>query len=129
MNILDENILESQRQTLRSWRIRVRQIGKDVDRKGMKDDELIPFLLDQRRPTFFTRDLGFYERTLCHGRYCLVCLAVGQYEAATFVRRLLRHPEFNTQAKRMGAVVRISSAGLQVWRLHAEQEVHLSWSG
>jgi hypothetical protein len=129
VNILDENILESQYQTLRSWRIRVRQIGRDVGRKGMKDDELIPFLLDQRRPTFFTRDLGFYERKLCHSYYCLVCLAVGQYEAATFVRRLLRHPEFNAQAKRMGVVVRVSSAGLQAWRLHAEQEVHLSWSG
>ena len=128
MNVLDENILESQRQTLRNWRIRVRQIGKDVGRRGMKDDELIPFLLDQRRSTFFTRDLGFYERKLCHGGYCLVCLAVGQYEAATFVRRLLRHPGFNTQAKRMGSVIRVSGARLQVWRLHAEQEVHLSWS-
>ena len=128
MNVLDENILESQRQTLRSWRIRVRQIGEDVGRKGMKDDGLIPFLLDQRRSTFFTRDLGFYERKLCHGGYCLVCLAVGQYEAATFVRRLLRHPGFNTQAKRMGSVIRVSGARLQVWRLHAEQEVHLSWS-
>ncbi len=128
MNILDENILESQRQTLRSWRIRVRQIGQDVGRKGMKDEELIPFLLDQHRPTFFTRDLGFYERKLCHSRYCLVCLAVGQYEAATFVRRLLRHPESDTQTKRMGAVVRVSGAGLQVWRLDAEQEGRLSWS-
>ena len=129
MNILDENILESQRQTLRSWRIRIRQIGEDVGRKGMKDDELIPFLLNQRRPKFFTRDLGFYERKLCHRRHSLVCLAVGQYEAATFVRRLLRHPDFNTQEKRMGAIIRVSSAGLQVWRLHAEHEIRLSWSG
>ena len=76
MNILDENILESQRQLLLSWRIRVRQIDEDIGRKGMKDDEIIPFLHGQRRPTFFTRDLGFYERRLCHPRYCLVCLAV-----------------------------------------------------
>jgi hypothetical protein len=128
VNVLDENILESQRQTLQSWRIRVRQIGKDIGRKGIRDDALIPFLLDQRRPTFFTRDLGFYDRKLCHARYCLVCLAVGPYEAAVFVRRLLRHPEFNTQAKRMGAVIRASSAGLQVWRFHTEQEIHLPWS-
>ena len=128
MNILDENILESQRQLLRSWRVRVRQIGADIGRKGMKDDEIIPSLLDLRRPTFFTRDLGFYDRKLCHARYCLVCLAVGQYEASAFVRRLLRYPEFSTQAKRMGTVIRVSSAGLQVWRLHAEQEIHLLWS-
>ena len=34
MNILDENIIASQRQRLRSWRIRVRQIGVDIARKG-----------------------------------------------------------------------------------------------
>ena len=128
MNILDENILESQRQILRSWRIRVYQIGYDVSRKGIQDDEIIPFLLQQRRPTFFTRDLGFYDRRLCHARYCLVCLAVGQYEVAVFARRLLRHPEFRTQGRRMGAVIRVSSAGLQVWRLRVEQEVFVPWS-
>ncbi len=128
MNVLDENILKNQRQILRSWRIPIRQIGYDVGRKGMKDDEIIPLLLQLRRPTFFTRDLGFYERSLCHARYCLVCMAVGRHEAATFIRRLLQHPEFNTQAKRMGTVIRISRAGLRVWRLHAEQEIALSWS-
>jgi hypothetical protein len=37
MNILDENIPESQRQLLRSWRIRVRQIGYEVGRRGNSD--------------------------------------------------------------------------------------------
>jgi hypothetical protein len=127
MNILDENIPESQRQLLRSWRVSVRQIGHDVGYKGIKDHEIIPFLHSLRRPTFFTRDLGFYERRLCHAQYCLVCMAVGQYETATFIRRLLRHSEFSTQAKRMGAVIRVSHSGLRVWRLHAEEEVALSW--
>lgn len=101
MNILDENILATQRQLLRSWRIRVRQIGYDIGRKGMSDDEIISFLHRQRHPTFFTRDLGFYERDLCHSGYCLVSLAVEKNEAAVFVRRVLRHPEFDTKAKRM----------------------------
>jgi hypothetical protein len=127
VNILDENVLKNQRQILQSWRISIRQIGYDVGRKGMKDDEIIPFLHSLRRPTFFTRDLGFYDRSLCHAQYCLICMAVGKYEAATFVRRLLRRPEFSTQAKRMGAVIRLSRAGLRVWRLHAEQEIALSW--
>jgi hypothetical protein len=101
MNILDENILDSQRQILQGWRIRVYQIVYEVSRKGIRDEEIIPFLLEQHRPTFFTRDLGFYDRKLCHLHYCLVCLAVGQYEVAAFVRRLLGHAEFKTQAKRM----------------------------
>jgi len=96
VNILDENILESQRQLLRSQRVSVRQVGLDVGRKGMKDDEVMPLLHTLRRPTFFTRDLGFYDRGLCHPRYCLICMAVGQYEIAAFVRRLLRHSAFDT---------------------------------
>jgi hypothetical protein len=128
VNILDENIPESQRQILRSWRVPIRQIGRDVGRKGMKDDEIIPLLRGLRRPTFFTRDLGFYERDLCHARYCLICMAVGRNEVAAFVRRLLRHPELDTRAKRMGEVVRVSRAGLRVWRLHAEAETAFLWS-
>ena len=59
MNILDENIPESQRQLLRSWRIRTQQIGHELGRRGMKDEEIIPLLHQLRRPTFFTRDLDF----------------------------------------------------------------------
>jgi hypothetical protein len=113
VNILDENILESQRQLLRKWGVPFRQIGYEIGRMGMKDDEIIPFLLSLRNPTLFTIDRHFYKRTLCHTRYGLVYLNVGQSEAAIFVRRLLRHPEFDTQAKRMGTVIRASQQGLQ----------------
>jgi len=88
VNVLDENIIKDQRQLLRSWRISVRQIGYNIGRRGMQDEEIIPFLLRLRRPTFFTRDLGFYQRSLCHRQYCLVCLAVEKYEAAIFIRRV-----------------------------------------
>jgi hypothetical protein len=59
MNILDENIIASQRQRLRSWRIPVRQIGVDIARKGLQDEEILPFLHHLHRPTFFTRDRVF----------------------------------------------------------------------
>jgi len=127
MNVLDENIPRNQRQLLRGWRIPIRQIGYDIGRKGIKDDEIIPLLHQLGRPTFFTRDSGFYERRLCYARYCLVYLAVDKYEAAVFVRRLLHHREFDTEAKRMGAVIRVSHAGVSVWRLHAEQKTRFQW--
>ena len=127
MNILDENIPESQRQLLRSWRIRVRQIGYEVGRGGMKDDRIIPLLHLLKRPTFFTRDVGFYDHRLCHLHYCLVYLAVSQYEAASFIRRFLRHPMFNAQTRRIGKVVRVSHAGIRVWRLHGAGEERLRW--
>ena len=127
MNLLDENIPENQRQLLQSWRISIRQIGYDVGRKGMKDDEIISFLQQNRSVTFFTRDLGFYDRRLSHRKYCLVCLATDKYEVAVFVRRLLRHKEFNTERKRMGLVIRASRAALSVWRLNSKKEAHIDW--
>jgi hypothetical protein len=56
-----------------------------------------------------------------------VCLDVRQDEAATFVRRLLRHRKFNTQAKRMGKVIRLSTVGLSVWEIHGEKENNFAW--
>ncbi len=80
----------------------------------MKDENIIPFLLDLRRPTLFTLDSDFYKRALCHHRYCLVYLSVDQYDSAIFILRLLRHFNFNSVAKRMGCVLRVSENGLSV---------------
>ena len=55
-------------------------------------------------------------------------MEVGQQEAATFVRRFLRHSEFDTAAKRMGKVIRLSSVQLVVWAVRTEQEVTLDWA-
>ena len=127
MNILDENILQDQRERLQGWRIPIHQIGHDAGRKGMKDSEIIPFLFERRQPTFFTRDQDFCDPSLCHQRYCLVFLAVEKDEVAIFVRRLLNHPELDTKTKRMGAVIRVTHAGLSLWRLNAEREIHFGW--
>ena len=127
MNILDEQIVENQRQLLKSWRIAVRQIGHDIGKKGMKDYQIIPFLLQLRHTTFFTLDFDFYKRNLCHSRYCLVCMDVKKQEAAEYTRRLLRHSEFDTVAKRMGKVIRVSSMGLTVWSPRAEREMFFDW--
>ena len=127
MNILDENISKSQRQLLESWRISIKQIGVNSGRGGMKDNEIIPFLQKLRRPTFFTREDGFFKPQLCHARYGLIYLDVEKSEAAIFIRRLLRHPEFNTQVKRMGNVIRVSHTGMACWRLHVRDELHFKW--
>ena len=128
MILLDENIPEDQCQLLRSWRIRFRQIGQDVGRQGMNDEQhILPLLRESGRPTFFSRDLGFFDKGWCHKHYALICLAVSQNEVARFVRRLLRHPAFNTKAKRMGTVIRIGPVDLRVWRVHAHEEEIVEW--
>jgi hypothetical protein len=55
MIILDEDIRADQRELLRQRRIAVRQIGHDIAEKGIKDQAILPFLHQLRRPTFFTR--------------------------------------------------------------------------
>jgi hypothetical protein len=129
MNLLDENIPANQRVLLERWRMRVYQIGFNLARKGLKDEEIIPYLLTQRRPTFFTRDEDFWDRNLCHRKYCLVYLAVDKNEAAAYVRSLLRHAEFDTLAKRLGCVVRLSHSGLSLWRIGEEQKISIDWDG
>jgi hypothetical protein len=127
VNILDENIVESQRQLLRSWRVPARQIGRELGRPGMQDEEVIPLLRRTRRVTFFTRDLGFYDAKNRSSACCIVCLAVGQQEVALFVRKVLRHPALNTQAKRLGTVIRVTHTGIRLWRMSADVETLLNW--
>lgn len=127
MNVLDENIVESQRQLLRSWRIHVRQIGHEIGRAGMLDEEIIALLHRTRSATFFTRDLRFYDARNRARNYCIVCMAVGQHEVAVFVRNVLRHSALNTQAKRTGKVIRATHSGLRYWTVSAPEEITLDW--
>jgi hypothetical protein len=126
--ILDENILDGQRLLLGAWRLAPRQIGFDFGRKGLKDEEIVVQLRRQRNCTFFTRDAGFYSPGLRHSGYCIVVTGVEQNEVAAFVRRFLRHPDFETQAKRMGRVVRISHASLAFWRLRSQTQMRTVWN-
>jgi hypothetical protein len=128
MKVLDEHVPAEQRQLLRSRLVPVRQIGRGLGRPGMPDEEIIPLLVRLRRPTFFTFDMAFYQSRFCSDQYCLVCIDTRDDEAASFVRRLLRHPRFNERPKRMGAVIRVSPSGIRVWRLLVEQESRIDWA-
>jgi hypothetical protein len=114
---------------LDAWGIPVRQVGADWARKGLQDEDIIVSLRALKRATFFTRDAGFYDKALGHGRYCLAILTTGQYEVAQFIRRFLRHSSFNTQAKRMGKVIRVAASGIVFWEIHHEPEISRSWIG
>jgi hypothetical protein len=127
MNILDENIPKPQRELLEGRRISVRQVGVNIGRTGLLDEEIIPLLQSLRYPTFITRDSDFHKRELCHRAYCLVYLAVEKSEIALFVRRFLRHPDFKTRVNRMGKVIRVSRAAISFWRLHQLKEEQVGW--
>ena len=116
MNVLDENIVAQQCEQLRQWRIPFRQIGRDLSSHGTLDENLIPLLHQLPQPALFTHDGDFFKASLCHGHYALVYLDVADTEEAQFIRRFLKHPAFNTQAKRLGIVARVRVAGVQFWR-------------
>lgn len=128
MNILDENIDFDQRARLMKWKIHFRHIGTDMARAGMKDwNDILPLLHHLRRPTFFTRDHDFYHPRLRHPGYCLVYLDVVRKETAQYIRRLLRHPAFRTQAQRMGKVVRVRHSGITYWQIGQHAEHVIGW--
>ena len=128
MNILDEDISVLERDRLRAHKIHFRQIGFEIGRFGMKDrDDIIPLLHTLRRPTFFTRDHGFYHPSLLHAAYCLVYLDVAFDEIAEFIHRFLRHPTFRTQAQRMGRVVRVHHNGVSYRQVHEEKAQAFRW--
>jgi hypothetical protein len=116
LNLLDENFPKDQLPLLKEWRIPFRRIGHDLARLGVKDHDIVPPLHRHRGVTFFPLDWDFFDATLCHPAYGLVWLDVRADDAAHFTRRFLKHPRFNTQAKRMGVVARAHHGAIDFWR-------------
>lgn len=127
MNVLDENIPDREWHQLRRWRLRLRKVGEDIGRAGMSDQQIIPLLHQLRGVTFLTRDVDYYRQQLCHSSYCLVYLDVRADKTAFFVRAFLRHPAFDSRAKRMGRVIGVRPMGMHVWRLHAGAPELVLW--
>src|SRR6266566_168185 len=105
MVIVDENLPARQVSQLRKWGIRCRVVGVEIARFGIKDDNLFLLLHRLRGATFFTLDQDFFDYSFCHDRYCLVWLDMAAKSSAEFIRRLLKHPYFDLEAKKMGKVI------------------------
>jgi hypothetical protein len=48
-------------------------------------------------------------------------------DTAWFVRRFLRHPRFKSEAKRMGLVVRVHYARIELWKRNFAKIEYLVW--
>jgi hypothetical protein len=116
MNVLDENLAVQQCDQLRAWRIPFRQIGRHLSAHGTLDENLIPLLHRLPQPTFFTHDRDFFRAAFGHAHYAVVHLDVSDAVAAEYIRRFLRHPVFDTAAKRMGIVAQVQTGGVQFWK-------------
>ena len=127
MIVLDENISAAEEAKLTGWGIRCRTIGVHVASKGDDDAHLLTFLLALARPTFFSHDQDFWDQSRQHSRYCLVWLDTEETEQARFIRAFLRHPEFNTRAKRLGKVVRVHPDGLTCHHSRHGRPKRIAW--
>ena len=127
MIVLDENISTAEEAKLTGWGIRCRTIGVHVASKGDDDAHLLTFLLTLARPTFFSHDQDFWDQSRQHSRYCLVWLDTEETEQAGFIRAFLRHPEFNTRAKRLGKVVRVHADGLTCHHSRHGRPKRIAW--
>jgi len=127
MLMLDENLPVGQRLLLRKWRIRFRVVGVDVASWGTDDENLIPVLHQLQRPTFFSLDQDFYRPAWAHSNYGLVWLDVADDRAAEFIRRFLKHPRFDTKAKRLGIVVRVHADRIVCWHLKQRSPQSVAW--
>jgi len=58
----------------------------------------------------------------------LVYYAVKRKELATYVRRFLRQPQFNTQAKRMGKIIQVTPHQISVWALGQNSPEIVNWT-
>jgi hypothetical protein len=115
MILLDENIRQDQGTQLRQWHVRCRFLIEEFAPSGIQDPDIVPLLQRLKHPTFFTHDQDFFRRNLIHSSYSLAWLDVFDGEAATFVRLFLKHPLFNTAAKRMGMIARVHAQGIHFW--------------
>ena len=129
MNLLDENFPDDQRDLLRKFGVAVRQIGQEEGRFGITDDEIVTLLHGLGQVTFFTHDRDFSGPARCHPAYCLVWLSVRQDFLAEYARRLLRHPKFDTMAKRLGTVLTAGPTGIVVFERHRRTSKRVAWTG
>ena len=120
MYLLDENITKDQKELLEKWRYNVRKIRVDVATKGIKDTQIITLLQQLHGVLFLTRDTDFFKHNYCHPNYCIVYLDVEKNETAWFIRKFLRHPDFNTSAKRLGKIVKVNQTLIQFYTLKSK---------
>lgn len=104
---------------------------RDLHPNEVIKDERVPVLLcELDQPTFVTIDMGFWNKTLVHPKYCILCFPLRNEEQdrlPNLLRALLRLPTFRTKAERMGKVARVSTSDIQYWQFGDDRLHRLEW--
>ena len=125
--LFDENFPASAVQIIQQKVVSVAQVGANWGESGWLDQEQILPHLHGSRATFHTLDAGLFKRRYGHRDYCLVYYDVPEAELAKWVLKFLRHPRFNTHAKRLGKVVKVNPSKITYWEFREHRIKEIGW--
>lgn len=125
-NVLDELIRMTVFKLLKQWRIAIDKVGHGFGQSGWSDEQIRRTLIGTGK-TFHTRDEGYYKPAHRHSTYSLVFYDVKDDEMAYYIRRFLRHPLFNTHAKRLGKVIKVTPTHIEFWEVGRNSKVKVEW--
>ncbi len=125
-HVLDELFDDTVFERLKSQHIAIDKIGAGFGNTGWSDEKILQALQSSGK-TFHTRDHGFYRLSCLHPSYCIVCYDVPLGEMTLYIRRFLRHPLFNTHAKRLGKVVKITTQRIEFWQRRHSTKTIVRW--
>ena len=125
-HVLDENVIKQNYQALRR-RFSMVKVGDGFGYPSMSDEN-IRSELHHSKQTFHTQDRRFCHPRHRHPTYGLVFYDMEDKDFVSYVQRFLRHPRFNTRAKRMGKVVRVTLEQIEVWEYHHENQEIVEWT-
>jgi len=129
MIVLDEQLLGRNIETeIEKWyRGDVRFVIELRPGTVIKDDAIPKLLRKENQPTFVTiNEKDFWRKTPIDNKYCVVCFTLPDSrtnEISQALRELFRHPEFNTKAKRMGKVIRVTDREISYYTF-SERQIH-----
>jgi hypothetical protein len=107
-HILDEHVSASHAMEIRKKVPSIAQIGVDWGETGWDDIEQIIPHLHHSKATFHTLDEDFFKRRFLHKDYCIVFYNVSLNDFVECFLNLLHHPLFDTHAKRIGKIIKVS---------------------
>lgn len=107
--------------------IKLQQIGIELEMKGIQDEDIIRFLHTLKGSTFFSWDSDFYQSKLLHSSYCLVFLDCPKSSITDLIKIFLKLDFFDTKAKRMGKVIKLSTSFIKCYELGKTEEQTITW--
>lgn len=93
-------------------------------------DDAIPMLLRQEsQPTFVTiNERDFWRKVEINNNFCIVCFTLPDrraWQIAASLRTILQHSEFDTKAKRMGRVLRVTDNNVAYYSVEHREIIEI----